>query len=107
MTDNVRRLAGKARRRARATLEWVGLPLLYGGLYVARLYRPTFHRTSPHVYRAADRLGVYPVIDHYHDPPVRVVPDPSHGSAAVSYQESTCASISNSTSSSSSGSPLS
>lgn len=75
MTDNVRRLAGKARRRARATLEWVGLPLLYGGLYVARLYRPTFHRTSPHIYRAADRLGVYPVIDHYHDPPVRVVPD--------------------------------
>jgi predicted O-methyltransferase YrrM len=55
----------------RALLERVGLPLLYAGLGVARLYRPSFHRTSRHVYRVADRLGVFPVIDHYHDPPVR------------------------------------
>lgn len=55
----------------RALLERLGLPFLYAGLGVARLYRPTFHRTSRHVYRAADRLGVFPVIDHYHDPPVR------------------------------------
>jgi hypothetical protein len=49
------------------------LPLLYGALAIVRLYRPSFHQTSPHIYRAADRLGVYPVIDHYHDPQVRFV----------------------------------
>jgi hypothetical protein len=61
------------RPHPRALLERLGLPFLYAGLAVARLYRPSFHRTSRHVYRAADRLGVYPVIDHYHDPPVRPV----------------------------------
>jgi len=65
------RLVLTARRRARAAIEWAGLPFLYAGLGIARLYRPSFHRTSRHIYRAADRLGVYPVIDHYHDPPVR------------------------------------
>lgn len=70
--NKLRPFAAKTRRRARSGLELVGLPLLYAGLYVARLYRPSFHRTSRHVYGAADRLGVYPVIDHYHDPPVRV-----------------------------------
>jgi hypothetical protein len=72
MSGSLRRLAGRVRRKTRTVLELAALPLLYGGLYVARLYRPSFHRTSPHLYRAADRLGVYPVIDHYHDPPVRV-----------------------------------
>jgi hypothetical protein len=61
------------RPHPRALLERVGLPFLYAGLAVARLYRPSFHRTSRHIYRVADRLGVYPVIDHYHDPPVRPV----------------------------------
>jgi hypothetical protein len=56
----------------RRALEWAGLPLLYAGLLVARLYRPGFHETSAHVHRAADRLGVYPLIEHYHDPPVRI-----------------------------------
>jgi hypothetical protein len=60
-----------SRLRPRAILEWVGLPLLYAGLALARFYRPSFHRTSRHIYLAADRLGIYPVIDHYHDPPVR------------------------------------
>ncbi|MDP9225673.1 MAG: hypothetical protein M3P18_17900, partial [Actinomycetota bacterium] len=59
------------RPHPRALLERAGLPFLYAGLAVARLYRPSFHRTSRHIYRAADRLGVFPVIDHYHDPPVR------------------------------------
>lgn len=71
-------LAGRALRaarvRGRGVLELAGLPLLYAGLRVARLYRPGFHETSEHVYRAADRLGVYPVIDHYHEPPVRPRP---------------------------------
>jgi hypothetical protein len=49
----------------------LGLPFLYAGLKIARFYRPSFHRTSRHVYHAADRLGIYPVLDHYHDPPVR------------------------------------
>jgi len=61
----------------RALLERAGLPFLYAGLGIARLYRPSFHTTSRHVYRAADRLGVFPVIDHYHDPPVRPALDPS------------------------------
>lgn len=61
----------RLRRGVRRLLEWVGLPLLYAALGWVRLYRPSFHRTSPHLYRAADRLGIYPVIDHYHDPPVR------------------------------------
>jgi hypothetical protein len=64
------------RPHPRALLERIGLPFLYVGLAVARLYRPSFHRTSRHIYRVADRLGVYPVIDHYHDPPVRPVLDP-------------------------------
>lgn len=64
-------MVSRARWRLRAALEWIGLPLLYAGLALARLYRPGFHRTSRHLYAAADRLGVYPVIDHYHDPPVR------------------------------------
>ena len=72
---DAKHLVSAARRKARASLEWAGLPLLYGGLWVARWYRPSFHRTSPHVYSVADRLGVYPVIDHYHDPPVRYAPD--------------------------------
>jgi hypothetical protein len=74
----VSRLAGRAlgaaRVRSRELLRLAGLPFLYGGLRVARLYRPSFHETSEHVYRAADRLGVYPVIDHYHEPPVRPRP---------------------------------
>jgi predicted O-methyltransferase YrrM len=48
--------------------EALGAPLLYGALTVVRWYRPSFHRTSGWVYRAAGSLGVYPVIDHYHDP---------------------------------------
>lgn len=52
-------------------MEAAGRPLLYAALCIARFYRPGFHETSDHVYRAADRLGVYPVIDHYHEPPVR------------------------------------
>jgi hypothetical protein len=66
------------RPHLRALLERAGLPFLYAGLAVARLYRPTFHRTSRHIYRAADRLGVFPVIDHYHDPPVRPALDTRH-----------------------------
>jgi len=59
------------RRHVRRVAETAALPLLYGGLGVARLYRRSFHETSPHVYRAADRLGIYPVLDHYHEPLVR------------------------------------
>ena len=58
---------------ARRVAEWLGLPFLYAALAVVRLYRPSYHQTSHHIYRAADRLGVYPVIDHYHDPQVRFV----------------------------------
>lgn len=58
-------------RHVRRAAELAGLPLLYGGLRLARFYRRSFHETSPHVYRAADRLGVYPVLDHYHEPLVR------------------------------------
>jgi hypothetical protein len=65
-------MALTTRYRARRALEWAGLPLLYAGLGVIRLYRPSFHETSPHLYRAADRLGVFPLVDHYHDPPVRL-----------------------------------
>jgi len=57
--------------RTLQTLEWIDLPLLYAGLCAARLYRPGFREASPHLYRAADRLGVYPLIDRYCDPPVR------------------------------------
>jgi predicted O-methyltransferase YrrM len=63
--------AGALRYRARRAAEIAGSPLLYAALGVAKLYRPSFHRTSPTVYRAADRLGVYPVIDHYHEPLIR------------------------------------
>lgn len=59
------------RRHVRRAAELAGLPLLYGGLGIARLYRRSFHETSPHLYRAADRLGIYPVLDHYHEPLVR------------------------------------
>lgn len=59
------------RRHLRKAVEIAALPLLYGGLGVTRLYRRSFHETSPFVYRAADRLGVYPVLDHYHEPLVR------------------------------------
>jgi predicted O-methyltransferase YrrM len=69
---SIRAQAGIAKARGRALLELAGLPFLYASLKVARLYRPSFHQTSRHIYRAADRMGVYPVIDHYHDPPVRL-----------------------------------
>jgi predicted O-methyltransferase YrrM len=49
-------------------LENLGKPLLFAGLWFAKLYRPTFHITSPVLHRVADRLGVYPLIDHYHEP---------------------------------------
>jgi hypothetical protein len=60
----------------RARLQRLGVPLLHASLRVARFYRPGFHETSEHVYRAAERTGVYPLIDHYHEPPVRNVPAP-------------------------------
>lgn len=47
-------------------------PLLVIALvFVRAVYRPDFHRTSPRLLALADRLGIYPVIDHYHDPLVR------------------------------------
>lgn len=59
------------RRHVRRALEIAGSPLLYAALSFARLYRPSFHQTSATLYRASDRLGIYPVIDHYHEPLIR------------------------------------
>lgn len=72
------------RTRMRTALEWLGRPLLYAGLTIVRLYRPSFHHTSRHLYTAADRMGVFPLIDHYHDPPVRRVPGPRRPRALAS-----------------------
>ncbi|MGB9184648.1 MAG: class I SAM-dependent methyltransferase [Solirubrobacteraceae bacterium] len=33
-----------------------------------KLYRPSFHETSKWNYTMADRLGVWPLLDHYHEP---------------------------------------
>lgn len=44
------------------------VPVLWLSLRVIRLYRPDFHRTDPWVYRMAEKVGVYPVLDHYHEP---------------------------------------
>lgn len=67
----LRRHSPVKRRHIRSALELAGLPFLNLALRLARLYRPDFHRTSRHLYTLADRLGIYPVLDHYHDPPVR------------------------------------
>jgi hypothetical protein len=57
--------------RVRRALWYLCQPVLRGSLRVARFYRPSFHETSPLLYKAADKLGVYPVIDHYHEPLIR------------------------------------
>ena len=56
------------RRRSRRVLEWVLAPLLFAASYLLKWYRPSFHQTSPLIYRVADRVGVYPMLDHYHEP---------------------------------------
>ena len=71
----IRRLArrfGLSRARLRSALELLFLPVLEASLHVCRLYRRSFHQTSPWLYRVAERTGVYPVIDHYHEPLIRV-----------------------------------
>jgi len=54
--------------RVRRELERAGYPLLLGALRFVRLYRRSFHETSPLIHRATDATGVHPVIDHYHEP---------------------------------------
>jgi len=56
------------RRRLRRAIEIVLSPLLYAAFGLIRFYRPSFHTTSPLAYSAADALGVWPLIDHYHEP---------------------------------------
>jgi methyltransferase family protein len=67
----VSRVVRAIRYRSRPLLEAIGAPILFLALFVVRAYRPTFHRTSRWIYLAADWFGIYPVLDHYHDPPVR------------------------------------
>lgn len=62
----------RTRAATRRLLQGMLAPLLLLSLWFVRtLYRPDFHRTSPWLLRVADQLGIYPVIDHYHDPLVR------------------------------------
>jgi predicted O-methyltransferase YrrM len=56
------------RYRLRRALEWLGYPFLLAALRFVRLYRRSFHGTSPLIHRASDVTGVHPVIDHYHEP---------------------------------------
>lgn len=60
------------RLRVRRVLEALGAPVLYLALRVVKLYRPSFHQTSRWIHRFADDLGVYPVLDHYHEPLVSI-----------------------------------
>ncbi len=71
MSSWLRRRSPVKRQQLRPVLEFVGLPFLKLALRLVRLYRPDFVPTSPHLYALADRLGIYPLVDHYHDPPVR------------------------------------
>lgn len=71
--------AGK-RERVRRTLEVLGKPVLFSSLWFTKLYRPGFHTTSPVLHQVADRVGVYPLIDHYHEP---MVMPRRHGKGAV------------------------
>jgi Methyltransferase domain len=66
------RRLGLSRARGRAALELLLLPVLEASLRVCRFYRRSFHQTSPWLYRVAERRGVYPLIDHYHEPLIRV-----------------------------------
>jgi hypothetical protein len=77
------RVGRAIRYRSRPWLEALGAPILFLALLVARAYRPTFHRTSRWIYLAADWLGIYPVLDHYHDPPVRPTRSQLTGGTAV------------------------
>ncbi|MBA2517592.1 MAG: class I SAM-dependent methyltransferase [Solirubrobacterales bacterium] len=54
--------------RARPALEVLGLPFLALAWRVIRLYRPSFHHTSKWNQVVADRLGVWPTLDYYHEP---------------------------------------
>lgn len=71
LDPRISRLGRAIRYRSRPFLEAVGAPILFLALVVVRAYRPTFHRTSRWIHLAADWFGIYPVLDHYHDPPVR------------------------------------
>jgi hypothetical protein len=75
------RIGRAIRHRSRPLLEAVGAPILFLALMVVRAYRPTFHRTSRWIHVAADWFGIYPVIDHYHDPPVRPRPSQLAGAS--------------------------
>lgn len=44
------------------------MPLLVFAWHVIKFYRPSFHQTSRWNYTVADRLGVWPLLDHYHEP---------------------------------------
>jgi hypothetical protein len=74
MDPRVSRVGRAIRYRSRPFLEAVWAPILFFALFVVRAYRPTFHQTSRWIYLAADWFGIYPVLDHYHDPPVRPTP---------------------------------
>jgi Methyltransferase domain len=56
------------KQRLRHVVEWIGFPLLLAALRLVRMYRRSFHETSPLLHRATEATGVHPVIDHYHEP---------------------------------------
>jgi len=79
---HILRLGRALRHRWRPFFEAVGAPILLVALLVIRAYRPTFHRTSRWIHLGADWFGIYPVLDHYHDPPVRPTPNQLAGGSA-------------------------
>ncbi|MGH9124822.1 MAG: class I SAM-dependent methyltransferase [Acidimicrobiales bacterium] len=75
MTDMMSDVLHRLRRRSpikrahvRRVAEILGSPLLLAALAFTKLYRRSFHETSPVLYAVSDRVGVYPIIDHYHEP---------------------------------------